>query len=812
MLNSIRPSPLLSKSLLVATAVMLSPPSAVADDTLKIGIIHSLTGSMAHVERPLRDVLLMLVDEQNKKGGVLGKKIEAVSVDAGSNWPLFPEKARELIIKDKVDALFGGLAFVSYKAMLPVVKETKHILFFPGLDDGNDKEPTVFYTGGTPDQLLVPAVELLSKQQKIERWALIGTDVEFIARQNRYVADRLKSSLFKQDDVLTRSVPFSHTDWRSALPELPTVGPFAKRTALLTTLPNVDDNVSLHRELRDRNLTAKSLPVLSYALDDALLAATDAQRFSGVSAARSYFQSVDTPANRELVRLWKDFRDRNVESGSVSKNAAISAAMESHAIGFAMWIKAVEMAKSAEPERVRAALPGIEVPNFSGGTAKMLESHRITKAVYLAEVSDKGDLEIAGRTASTGNEKALATSATSSPDLQPQRHLSTLAPTYYSPPYSPPTPVQPTPRRAPELPPSVQPNRPNFPSSSGGLNQQTKPGEGGSGEVAAPSPTPSGPSNEGPPNYPPPKLGDSGGGKKRCLEPTDLRVAPAAEFHGSDKPIAYCKDGFSDVVLIDTADPRQISNNRVCTGVRIETRWVLTALHCVKNWSATGGRVFVLTSGDADCLDNLAPHLRHPGESCNLTEFKRRGQPVKGPSLDIRQVDLALIPIEASALPRKIASIRRFAFNAPFELTLPGFGARPGAAAAGRFQVGYAQIVNADVLEGFAHGALTDGLEDPQIPIQFVVGANQGSWACGGDSGAPLLAGRRFGYVNEPHSVIGIVSASSFADGRCRPNAGSINDKQKVTSLMDPKVAAWLCEQTDRSLDICKSTAGASAR
>ena len=785
---------------------MLSPPSAVGDDTFKIGIVHSLSGPLARFETPLKDMLLMLVEEQNKKGGVLGKKIEAVSLDAASNWPLFAEKARELIIKEKVKVLFGGLAFVSYKSMLPVVKQTEHILFFPGLEDGNDKEPHVFYTGGTPDQLLVPAVELFSTQQKIERWVLIGTNADFIERQNKHVADRLKSK-FRPDDVVIKSVPSSNIDWRSALPEFAGAGSSGRRTAVLTTLPNAEDNVAFHRDLRERNVTAKSLPVLSYALDDGLLAGTDAQRFSGMSAARSYFQSVNTPANRELVRLWKDFRDKKVDKDNASKNAAISAAMESHAIGFAMWVKAVEKAKSAEPEKVRAELPGIEVPNFSGGMAKMLKSHRITKAVYLAEVSDKGELEIVGGTASKDNEKALGKSAKSWPELQPQKHASTSAPSYPSP-----APVQPAPRRGPEPLPSLQPNRPNFPSTSGGFNQQTKPGEGGGGKVAAPSPTP-GPSNDAPTNYPPPKLGDSGesGGKKQCLEPTDLTVAPAAEFHGSDKPVAYCKDGFEDVVLIDTADPSQASNNRVCTGVRIETRWVLTALHCVKHWSAAGGRVFLLTPGDADRLDNLAQQPEHPGKAVGLTELKRRGQPVKGPILDIRQVDLALIPVEASAQAEKTASIRRFAFDAPFEVTLPGFGAGP-ASAAGRFQVGYAQIVNTGVLAAFAHGALTDGLPDPQIPIQFVAGANQGSWACGGDSGAPLFAGRRFGYVGEPHSVIGIVSASSFADGKCRPNAGSVNDKQKVTSLMDRTVAAWLCGHTDQSLDICKPTAGANAR
>jgi urea transport system substrate-binding protein len=183
-----------------------------ADDTIKVGVLHSLSGTMAISETTLKDTVLFMIDEQNKKGGVLGKKLEAVVVDPASNWPLFAEKARELITKDKVAVVFGCWTSVSRKSVLPVFKELNSILFYPVQYEGEESERNVFYTGAAPNQQAIPAVDYLMKDEKVKRWVLAGTDYVYPRTTNKILEAYLKSKGVAEEDIMINYTPFGHSD------------------------------------------------------------------------------------------------------------------------------------------------------------------------------------------------------------------------------------------------------------------------------------------------------------------------------------------------------------------------------------------------------------------------------------------------------------------------------------------------------------------------------------------------------------------------------------------------------------------------
>ena len=235
-------------------------PSAKAQETIKVGILHSLSGTMAISETTLKDVMLMLIDEQNKKGGVLGKKLEAVVVDPASNWPLFAEKARELITKDKVSVVFGCWTSVSRKSVLPVFKELNSILFYPVQYEGEESERNVFYTGAAPNQQAIPAVDYLAKEEKVQRWVLAGTDYVYPRTTNKILEAYLKSKGVKQEDIMINYTPFGHSDWQTIVADIKKFGSAGKKTAVVSTI-NGDANVPFYKELGNQGIKAKDIPV-----------------------------------------------------------------------------------------------------------------------------------------------------------------------------------------------------------------------------------------------------------------------------------------------------------------------------------------------------------------------------------------------------------------------------------------------------------------------------------------------------------------------------------------------------------------------
>ena len=362
---------------------------AKAQDTIKVGILHSLSGTMAISETTLKDVMLMLIDEQNKKGGLLGKKLEAVVVDPASNWPLFAEKARELISKEKVAAVFGCWTSVSRKSVLPVFKELNSILFYPVQYEGEESEKNVFYTGAAPNQQAIPAVDYLMKEEKVVRWVLEGTDYVYPRTTNKILEAYLKSKGVKDADISINYTPFGHADWQTRVAAIKKFGSEGKKTAVVSTI-NGDANVPFYKELGNQGLKAKDIPVVAFSVGEEELAGVDTKPLLGHLAAWNYFESIKDPKNAEFIAKWKAF--------TKNPKRVTNDPMEAHVIGFAMWVKAVEQVKSTDANKVIDALPGITAPNLTGGTSTMLPNHHITKPVFIGEVRGDGQFDVVWKT------------------------------------------------------------------------------------------------------------------------------------------------------------------------------------------------------------------------------------------------------------------------------------------------------------------------------------------------------------------------------------------------------------------------------
>jgi urea transport system substrate-binding protein len=364
-------------------------PARADDETIKIGVLHSLSGTMAISETTLKDTVLFLVDQQNKKGGILGKKIEAVVVDPASNWPLFAEKARELITKDKVSAVFGCWTSVSRKSVLPVFKELNNILFYPVQYEGEESERNVFYTGAAPNQQAIPAVDYLMKDEKVKRWVLAGTDYVYPRTTNKILEAYLKSKGFKDEDIMINYTPFGHSDWQTIVADIKKFGSAGKKTAVVSTI-NGDANVPFYKELGNQGIKATDIPVVAFSVGEEELAGVDTKPLVGHLAAWNYFESIKTPANQEFIKQWHAYTN--------NPKRTTNDPMEATYIGFNLWVKAVEKVKSTDPDKVIDALPGIETPNLTGGIAKVLPNHHITKPVYIGEIRADGQFDVVWKT------------------------------------------------------------------------------------------------------------------------------------------------------------------------------------------------------------------------------------------------------------------------------------------------------------------------------------------------------------------------------------------------------------------------------
>jgi len=378
---------LLGAALLTGTLAMGA--AAQAQETIKIGILHSLSGTMAISETTLKDVMLMLIEEQNKKGGVLGKKLEAVVVDPASNWPLFAEKARELIQKDKVAAVFGCWTSVSRKSVLPVFEELNSVLFYPVQYEGEESSKNVFYTGAAPNQQAIPAVDYLEANEKVQRWVLAGTDYVYPRTTNKILETYLKSKGVKDEDIMINYTPFGHADWQSIVAEIKRFGGAGKKTAVVSTI-NGDANVPFYKELANQGLKAKDIPVVAFSVGEEELAGVDTKPLLGHLAAWNYFMSVKNPTNDAFIKQWQAF--------TKNPKRVTNDPMEAHVIGFNMWVKAVEKAGTVAADPVIDALIGVSVPNLTGGYSTMMPNHHITKPVLIGEIQENGQFDTVWQT------------------------------------------------------------------------------------------------------------------------------------------------------------------------------------------------------------------------------------------------------------------------------------------------------------------------------------------------------------------------------------------------------------------------------
>ncbi|WP_243976987.1 urea ABC transporter substrate-binding protein [Vibrio natriegens] len=361
---------------------------AMAEDTIKVGVLHSLSGTMAISETTLKDTMLMLIDEQNKKGGLLGKKLEAVVVDPASDWPLFAEKARELISKDKVDAVFGCWTSVSRKSVLPVFEELDSLLFYPVQYEGEESSKNVFYTGAAPNQQAIPAVDYLL-DQGVERWVLAGTDYVYPRTTNKILEAYLKEKGVAEADIMINYTPFGHSDWQSIVSDIKKFGSTGKKTAVVSTI-NGDANVPFYKELGNQGISADDIPVVAFSVGEEELSGMDTSALVGHLAAWNYFMSVESDVNDEFIEKWHKFikNDERVTNDP----------MEAHYIGFNMWVEAVKKAGTTDPTVVGDALVGVTVPNLTGGYSAMMPNHHITKPVLIGEIQDDGQFETVWKT------------------------------------------------------------------------------------------------------------------------------------------------------------------------------------------------------------------------------------------------------------------------------------------------------------------------------------------------------------------------------------------------------------------------------
>ena len=379
-------------------AAGLTSLSALAADTIKVGILHSLSGTMAISETALKETALMTIAEINKSGGVMGKQLEAVVVDPASNWPLFAEKSRQLLSKDKVAVVFGCWTSVSRKSVLPVFKELNGLLFYPVQYEGEELEKNVFYTGAAPNQQAIPAVEYLMSKDggSAKRFVLLGTDYVYPRTTNKILRAFLKSKGVADADIMEEYTPFGHSDYQTIIAKIKKFAGEGKKTAVVSTI-NGDSNVPFYKELGNAGLKATDVPVVAFSVGEEELRGVDTKPLVGHLAAWNYFESIKNPDNTKFINMYKDWaKKQNLpKADSVVTNDP----MEATYIGIHMWKQAVEKAKSTDVDKVIAAMGGQTFKAPSGFTIKMDEkNHHLHKPVLIGEVKADGQFNVVWKT------------------------------------------------------------------------------------------------------------------------------------------------------------------------------------------------------------------------------------------------------------------------------------------------------------------------------------------------------------------------------------------------------------------------------
>ena len=377
-------------STLSASALCITSATAVVacENPIKVGVLHSLSGSMAISETTLKDAMLMLIEQQNASGGLLGCELEAVVVDPASDWPLFAEKARELLTVNEVDVIFGNWTSVSRKSVLPVIEELNGLLFYPVQYEGEESSKNVFYTGAAPNQQAIPATDYLLEELGVEKFALLGTDYVYPRTTNNILESYLKDKGIAADDIFVNYTPFGQSDWATIVADVVALGEDGKQVGVISTI-NGDANIGFYKELAAAGISADDIPVVAFSVGEEELSGLDTSNLVGHLAAWNYFQSADSAANADFIAAWKAF---------AGEERVTNDPMEAHFIGFNMWVNAATEAGTTDVDAVRSAMYGQEYPNLTGGTAVMLPNHHLAKPVLIGEIQADGQFDIISQT------------------------------------------------------------------------------------------------------------------------------------------------------------------------------------------------------------------------------------------------------------------------------------------------------------------------------------------------------------------------------------------------------------------------------
>ncbi|WP_438957388.1 urea ABC transporter substrate-binding protein [Cognatiyoonia sp.] len=375
-------------SSVVAASLVAASAAHACADPVKVGVLHSLSGTMAISETTLKDTMELLIEQQNADGGVLGCKIEAVVVDPASDWPLFAEKARELLTVHEVDVIFGNWTSVSRKSVLPVIEELNGLLFYPVQYEGEESSKNVFYTGAAPNQQAIPATDYFLEELGVEKFALLGTDYVYPRTTNNILESYLQSNGIAAEDIFVNYTPFGHSDWATIVADVVALGADGKQVGVISTI-NGDANIGFYKELAAAGISADDIPVVAFSVGEEELSGLDTTNLVGHLAAWNYFQSAESEVNEEWIAAWK---------AKMGDERVTNDPMEAHYIGFNMWVNAATEAGTTDVDAVRAAMYGQEFPNLTGGTAIMLPNHHLAKPVLIGEITADGQFDIVSQT------------------------------------------------------------------------------------------------------------------------------------------------------------------------------------------------------------------------------------------------------------------------------------------------------------------------------------------------------------------------------------------------------------------------------
>ena len=370
-----------------SSATPSSTPSA--GEAVKVGILHSLSGTMAISETSLKDVVLMAAEEINATGGVLGKQIAPVVVDPASDWDLFAEKARHLITEEEVAVTFGCWTSVSRKSVLPVFEQYNQLLFYPVQYEGEEQSLNVFYTAATPNQQLVPAAEYMMREGA-KKFYLLGTDYVFPRTANKVLKAFLKSKGVPDENVIEEYTPFHHQDYQTIVGNIKKFA--AGGDACVLSTINGDSNVPFYKEFANQGLTSGDCPIMAFSVAEDELRAMDVPPLVGHLACWNYYQSIDSPSNREFVTNFKKFCAKNNLPGGMSR--VTDDPIEAAYFGVYVWKAAVEKAQSFDVDKVRQAVYGLEFDAPGGRKQMDVANQHTLKPVYVGEIMASGQFKI----------------------------------------------------------------------------------------------------------------------------------------------------------------------------------------------------------------------------------------------------------------------------------------------------------------------------------------------------------------------------------------------------------------------------------